>query len=85
MAEEKFYDQARVAFKRINAQPGNIIFVIVPADTATQQMHSVMEQLQKIGAEHSVSVMVARAGTNISELNEEQMAAHGWYKHGRVN
>lgn len=85
MAEEKFYDQARVAFKRINAQPGNIVFVIVPADTAAVQMQAAMNQLQKIGAEHGVSVMIARAGTNISELDEEQMAAHGWYKHGRVN
>lgn len=85
MSEEKFYEQARVSFKRLNAQPGNIIVVTVPADIATSQMLAAMEQLQKIGKDHDCTVMVVRAGTSVEELDETKMAEHGWYKHGRVN
>lgn len=85
MAEEKFYEQATIAFKKLGAKAGNIIVVTVPDDIATVQMQAAMEQLHKIGKDHDVTVMLVRAGTKIEELDEVKMAEHGWYKHGRVN
>lgn len=85
MSEEKFYEQAAVAFKRLNAKAGNIIVVTVPDDIATSQMQAAMEQLHKIGKEHECTVMVVRAGTSVEELSEAKMADYGWYRHGKVN
>lgn len=77
---EKFYEQARVSFRRLSPKEGDTITVSFPEDMSMEQIYSTVTYLQQLAEEFSCAVIILGQGVDISVMNEEEMAKHGWVR-----
>jgi len=80
MSDNKFYDQARVAFQKLSPQEGDTIAVSFPKDMAMEQIYSVVTYLQEVAKEFNCAVLILGQGISVEVLSEEEMAKHGWVR-----
>lgn len=80
MSIERSYDQARVAFQRLQPEPGDIITVTLPTDIIHEQMVALAEVLQPLSNEHDCSIIFLRSGVTVEILTEQHMNNLGWFR-----
>lgn len=77
---EKFYDQARVAFQKLEPSEGDVIAITMPVDMAYEQVLATVTYLQEIAVEFGCSIVILSQGADVQILPEEEMNKLGWYR-----
>ena len=85
MAEEKFYDQAKVAFQKLEPKKGDVIAITMPVDMAYEQVLATVTYLQEIADEFGCNVIILSQGASVEILSEEEMNKLGWYRKPQSN
>lgn len=80
MSDKKVYDQAKLAFQKLELNEGNVVVVHFPHDIVHEQMALVAGQLAEYSAETGITIMCVRQGISIEELPEHIMNENGWFR-----
>ena len=80
MSEQKFYDQARVGFLKLEPKKGDVIAITMPVDMAYEQVLATVTYLQEIAEEFGCNVIILSQGADVQLLSEEDMNKLGWYR-----
>ena len=79
MSNERTYEQAKIAFKKLSLDPGDVVTVTLPDDILHEQMVAFSEVLGPLASEHSCSVIFLRAGITLNQVTVQEMNDLGWY------
>ena len=75
----KIYDNATLAFQKLDTREGDIIIISFPDDIHPNQMQMFAKQLQP-HIPDDVTILCTRAGVTVNSLPESEMNKMGWYK-----
>ena len=77
---QKFYEQARVAFKKLSPKKGDVLCVSFPADMPMGQVQTTVGYLQQLGNEFECAVIALGQGITMDVMTEQDMNELGWYR-----
>jgi len=80
MSDKKFYDAATLAFKKIDANAGDLVVIRFPDDIAHEQMQRVGYGLADYAAEKGIDILCLREGVSVEHVDEARMNELGWFR-----
>ncbi len=77
-AQDKIYERADIAFKKLSAADGDIIVVTFPSNILMEQMQAFASYMES-AIPTGVTVFCTKDGVTMDLLPKEQLNALGWY------